>query len=81
MIILNTAALQRVMEKERLTQSGLARKMGLSRSCINRHIRGKRKQPSAKVIGKLKETFPEYSIDFFLTQSVDNRGTKATREG
>jgi len=66
MFALNKANLQRVMEKEGLNQASLARRLGVSRACVNRQMTGSRRYPSAKFMGAIKKAFPEYSFDYFF---------------
>jgi transcriptional regulator with XRE-family HTH domain len=73
MILLNTDNLKAVMKREKLTQKELADKLRMSRACVNRHLSGTRKYPSAKFIGAIKESFPEYSFDYFFTFSVTKK--------
>lgn len=78
MIKLNTDNLRKVMKKESLTQASLARKLRLSRACINRHLSGSRKHPSALFISAIGEAYPEYSFNYFFTLSGAKEGQKVT---
>ena len=78
MIKLNTINTKKVMEKEGLNQATFAKVLGLSRACVNRHLTGSRRHPSAKFIGAVKEAFPEYSFDYFFTVNVTKKGQKET---
>ncbi len=81
MILLNVDNLKKVMDKENLNQSSLSKKMGLSRACVNRHITGSRRYPSAKFIGAIRKTFPEYSFEYFFTLSGAKGEQEATKAG
>jgi transcriptional regulator with XRE-family HTH domain len=67
----NIEAFRKLMRDNHLTQAGLARKMGLTRACINRYMNGIRKKPSPKVIDGFSRAFPNHSITYyFFTPSV-----------
>ena len=76
MIELKIDNLKALMTKEELTQAKLARKLGLSRACVNRHLKSVHKHPSAKFISAIREVFPEYSFDYFFYLD----GTKRKQE-
>lgn len=74
MIQINMDNLKTVMKKENLnSQAALARKLNISRACVNRLFKGSRKHPSAKFIGAIKEAYPEYSFDYFFTFGVTKK--------
>jgi transcriptional regulator with XRE-family HTH domain len=81
MIKLNIDNLKRLMEREGLTQTDLAQKLGVSRACVNRHINSSNNYPSARFISAIKEVFPEYSFDYFFTLSVTKKTQKVTAKG
>jgi len=54
MYVLNKENLLRVMKKEGLNQAALAKKLGVSRACVNRQMTGSRRYPSAMFIGAVK---------------------------
>lgn len=60
-------ALRRAMHEQNMSEAVLARKIGVSRACINRILKNER-QPSMKVIRGLKTAFPEKSLDYFFYQ-------------
>lgn len=66
---INVEAIKKAMNDEKMNQAELARRIGVSRSCINRILQGQRK-PGEKVIAGLKLAFPSYSLDYFFYTSV-----------
>lgn len=67
----NVDAFKQLMMENNLNQSSLARKMGLSRACINRYMNGSRVKPSSKVIDGFSRAFPHHSLThYFFTPSV-----------
>lgn len=70
-LFFNKRAFQKLMKENNLSQAALARKMGVSRACICRYMRGYRKKPSPKVIDGFSRAFPGHSITYyFFTSSV-----------
>lgn len=60
-------ALRKAMHEHQMSEADLARKIGVSRACINRILKNER-QPSIKVVSGLKTAFPEKSLDYFFYQ-------------
>ena len=79
MYVLNKENLLRVMEKEGMNQAALAKKLGVSRACVNRQMTGSRRYPSAKFMGAIKKAFPEYSFDYFFYLEADDLKVLSTR--
>jgi len=63
----NIEALSLLMVEKKLSQAQLAKKIGVSRSCISRIMSGKR-TASSQVMAGFKKAFPEYSLDYYFTQ-------------
>lgn len=62
----NVDAFRRLMVENNLSQAALARKMGLSRACINRYMNGSRVKPSPKVIDGFSRAFPCHSLTHYF---------------
>lgn len=62
----NKKAFEKLMKDKGLTQAGLARKMGVSRACISRYMRGIRKKPSPTLIDAFSRAFPDHSITYYF---------------
>ena len=58
----NVDAIVELMDKEKLNQSKFAKKLGVSRACVNRIIR-KQRRPSAVFLEAFKTAYPDYSLD------------------
>jgi transcriptional regulator with XRE-family HTH domain len=71
-MILNIANLERLMKKEKLDKSKLARRLGLNRATIIRAMSGEC-QPSPKFLSALKTEFPEYNLEYFFDLSVPRK--------
>lgn len=78
----NVEAFKQLMKEEGLNQSALARKMGVSRSCISRYMNRSRKVPSAKVIESFFMTFPHRSLSqYFFNFNVTDKCHHNEEEG
>lgn len=78
----NINAFKRLMQENKLTQAALAKRMGVSRACINRYMNGIRKKPSPKVIDGFSMAFPDHSITYyFFTPSVTQECHQINRGG
>lgn len=68
MIKLNLDFVEQVMKEYDLNQRELADRIGMTKSAVNRHIKGTRKQPSSTFIMAMLKAFPKYTFeDFFST--------------
>jgi len=67
----NTDVLIALLRKENISEAELARRIGVSRACVNRIVKGTR-QPSSKFLAGLRRAFPDYSLDYFFTESDAN---------
>jgi len=66
LVELNIEALKKLMKEQNLSESKFAKKIGVTRSCVNRILKGER-QPSFKFISGLIFAFPQHHIEqFFL---------------
>lgn len=61
----NAAVLRDLIKKENISEAELARRIGVSRACVNRIVREQR-TPSAKVIAGIKAAFPQYPLEKFF---------------
>jgi len=50
-----------------LTQREAAKKMGFDTIYSYQRLEGRRCNPSLKIISKIKQTFPDFSIDFAVS--------------
>lgn len=62
----NAAALRDLLKKEKISEAELARRIGVSRSCVNRIVKEQR-EPSSKVIAGIKTAFPHYPLENFFS--------------
>ncbi len=62
--------LKNIIRKEGMNQLQFAKQLKISRSYLCR-ILSDRREPSIRLLGRLKTVFPEYSLDYFFTQTVD----------
>lgn len=75
MIKFDTDALQDLITDNNLNESKLAKKIGVSRACVNRILK-KTRNPSLKFLTGLKEAFPQYNLEeFFLEITLPNSDT------
>jgi DNA-binding XRE family transcriptional regulator len=70
---LNIDAIKALQKKYEMSEAELARKAGVSRSCVNRILKGTRK-PSFKFISGLKQAFPQYPMENFFQPQVVPKG-------
>ncbi len=58
-------AFQKLMLHEGLSQSGLARRIGMTPACVCRILSGKR-HPSGDFVAAMTNSFPEYRQDWLF---------------
>jgi transcriptional regulator with XRE-family HTH domain len=75
--------IQTILQKEKLSASHLAEKLGIQRSSIS-HILSERNKPSLDFIQKLLEKFPHISAEWILTgkgsylKTIETKKTEPT---
>lgn len=79
-LTLNAVKLREYMNQKQLTEAELARKMDVSRSTVNRVLRGKR-GAGTEFIGKLLETFPEVGSLGLINLHPSRRPVVNSRNG
>lgn len=73
MFQVNVDAIKKLMQEYNLNQSSLGKRIGVSRACVSRILKGKR-SPSTKFIAGFKQAFPMHSLEYyFFIQSVADR--------
>ena len=69
--MLDVQKIKELMHEEGLNQSAMARRLGVSKSCISRILRGQR-VPSSLFIARLKQAFPDYGLDRLFVSLREN---------
>lgn len=69
MVKVNERAFAELMKEQSLTGAKLARRLGVSRACVSRILRGQR-QPGSKFLSSFKTAFPQHSLEYFFTFNV-----------
>ncbi len=69
MVTFSPDKLRRVMAREGLNQTQLAKRLGISRATVSRWL-SRKSQPLPRTLYTLKQEFPETSLDYYFNETA-----------